>query len=151
VKKLKLLTLLLTILVISVHAQQKGYDAELAKKLGADDMGMKNYVLVLLKTGPANITDKILRDSLFMGHMKNINMLADSGKLVVAGPFGKNSDGLRGLFILNTPSIDVAREMLRTDPTIRENIFEALYYPWYGSAALSEYLEAARKIEKTLN
>jgi len=28
------------------------YDAERAKELGGDQYGMKNYVLVLLKTGP---------------------------------------------------------------------------------------------------
>jgi hypothetical protein len=39
----------------SVAAQDKPavhYDAELAKSLGANDMGMRNYVLVILKTGP---------------------------------------------------------------------------------------------------
>jgi hypothetical protein len=41
------------------------YDSILAKSLGADDIGMKNYMLVILKTGPAKITDKAVRDSLF--------------------------------------------------------------------------------------
>ena len=38
---------------ISVIAQttNPNYDEALAKKLGADDYGMKKYVLVILKTG----------------------------------------------------------------------------------------------------
>ncbi|HBK41165.1 MAG TPA: hypothetical protein DDZ57_06280, partial [Porphyromonadaceae bacterium] len=32
------------------------YDADLAEKLGADAYGMKNFVLVILKTG-SNVTD----------------------------------------------------------------------------------------------
>jgi uncharacterized protein len=43
------------------------YDAELAKRLGGDKMGMRKYVLALLKTGPndATITDKEKRAELF--------------------------------------------------------------------------------------
>src|ERR1051325_37847 len=68
------------------------YDAELAKRLGADEYGMKNYVLVILKTGPndATVTGKE-REDIFAGHMKNISRLADEGKLAVAGRFGENA------------------------------------------------------------
>lgn len=50
-----------------------GYDAELAAKLGGDEHGMRNYVFVILKTGPndANFKDKARAD-LFAGHMTNI-------------------------------------------------------------------------------
>ena len=34
------------------------YDKALADSLGADDNGMKSYVLVILRTGPAVIEDK---------------------------------------------------------------------------------------------
>ena len=40
------------------------YDSTMASQLGADDYGMKTYVLVILKTGPSDIQDKVLRDSL---------------------------------------------------------------------------------------
>ena len=147
-KTLMFLLLILSTLVLNGQTTNKDYDPELAKKLGADDRGMKNYIFVILKTGTATITDKPLRDSLFRGHFSNINRLAEIGKLVVAGPFGKNDDEMRGLFILDVKSIEEARELMKSDPTIRENIFEAIYYPWYGSAALPEYLKTHRKIEK---
>ena len=41
-----------------MRSTNKEYDSVLAKKLNADPYGMKKYYLVLLKTGPANITDK---------------------------------------------------------------------------------------------
>jgi uncharacterized protein len=47
------------------------------------------YVIVLLKTRRIKIADKKITDSLFAGHLKNIKMLADENKLVVAGPFTK--------------------------------------------------------------
>jgi uncharacterized protein YciI len=109
------------------------------------------YVLVILKSGIAKIEDKIVRDSLFAGHMKNIGRLADEGKLVVAGPFGKNEGDFRGLFILNVRTLEEADALLQTDPTIKANILKPELYPWYGSAALGEYLDEADKISKFSN
>ena len=53
------------------------YDADLAKKLGGDERGMKIYVLVLLRTGKkdADFVGKA-RDEIFAGHMSNIGRLA---------------------------------------------------------------------------
>jgi uncharacterized protein YciI len=124
------------------------YDSVLAKKLGADDYGMKSYVFVILKTGPNKMEAGSERDKLFKGHMDNINRLADEGKLVVAGPMGVNEKSYRGIFILNVKTIDEAKELLKADPTVSEKIFDVEYYGWYGSAAISEYLKVAKKIEK---
>ena len=95
------------LLVTALYSEESttvdsNYDAELAKKLGGDQYGMKNYVLVLLKTGPKDgeVTGQARAD-IFSGDMKNIGRLADEGKLAVAGPFGKNEQGMRGLIILN--------------------------------------------------
>jgi len=38
------------------------YDATLAKTLGADNLGMKMYVMVILKTGSNKVADKAKRD-----------------------------------------------------------------------------------------
>jgi uncharacterized protein YciI len=88
------------------------YDSVLAKKLGGNANGMKNYVMVILTTGTADIKDKKVTDSLFTGHMNNIGVMAKEGKLAVAGPFGKNDLGYRGIFILNTNDIDEAKAMV---------------------------------------
>jgi uncharacterized protein YciI len=124
------------------------YDKLLADSLGGDEYGMKTYVLVILKTGPAKIDDQKLSDSLFKGHMENIGRLAASGKLIVAGPLVKNDKNYRGIFILNVKTIGEANALLKTDPTIREKLLEAEVYIWYGSAALPTYLPNHEKIEK---
>ncbi len=125
------------------------YNKKLADSLGADAFGMKEYVFCILKTGPANITDKYKLNQLFVGHMENINKLAEAGKLVVAGPFGKNDKNYRGLFILNVKTIEEAKVLLQTDPCVREKVFEADLTPWYGSAAIIEYLKVHKTIEKS--
>jgi uncharacterized protein len=140
---------LFIILGINAQTPESTYDSTLAKSLGADEYGMKQYVFVILKTGPAQISDPAKRDSLFAGHMANIKRLAAAGQLYVAGPFMKNDQSFRGLFILNTNSKDEAMKMLSADPTIREKIFDVELFDWYGSAALGEYLKLVPRITKT--
>ncbi|MFT3979397.1 MAG: YciI family protein [Ferruginibacter sp.] len=129
-------------------AQKQAYDSVLAKKYGADDYGMKQYVMVFLVTGKAEVKEKAKRDSLFAGHMANIGRLAKEGKLAMAGPFGKNDINYRGVFIFNTASVDDAKAMVSTDPAVAAGIFDAVYIPWYGSAALMEVNELHEKIQK---
>jgi uncharacterized protein len=124
------------------------YDAALAKTLGADEYGMKPYVLVLLKTGANTTQDKEKVQSLFRGHMANIERLANEGKLIVAGPLGKNEKAYRGIFIFNVKTIEEANALVETDPAVKEKLLEAELYQWYGAAALPEYLKVQEKIQK---
>ena len=124
------------------------YDSTLAKKFGADDYGMKSYVFVILKTGSNITTDKAFIDSCFSGHMANIVRLVKEGKLIVAGPLGKNNNTYRGIFIFNVTTIEEAQKLVETDPAVNSKLLEADLYNWYGSAALPEYLEASQKIGK---
>lgn len=124
------------------------YDKHLADSLGGDDYGMKRYVLVILKTGTATIADKVVTDSLFRGHMQNINRLAGNGKLIVAGPLQKNEKAYRGIFILDVKTIEEAKELLLTDPAIKAKLLDSELYSWYGSAALPMYLKFHEKVEK---
>lgn len=150
-KKLMFLSLLVSMAFI-VKAQDKktnpNYDAALAKQYGADDYGMKMYVLVILKTGSYTSETKAKTDSLFAGHMENMGKLVKVNKLIVAGPLGKNDKTYRGIFILNTKSIDEAKELLATDPAVKAKLLDAELFNWYGSAALAEYLKADEKIGK---
>jgi uncharacterized protein YciI len=124
------------------------FDPVLAEKLGADDYGMKGYMLVILKTGANTGASKAFNDSCFRGHMENISRLVDEGTLVLAGPLGKNEKSYRGIFILNTRSPEEAESILQTDPAINGNLLGYEMYPWYGSAALPLYIESAKKIAK---
>ena len=100
-------------------------DTALARKLGADDFGMKAYTFVILKSGQNKTARKAFKDSCFSGHMANIGKLAAAKQLVVAGPFLKNEADFRGLFILNVKTIEEANALLATDPAIKAGFLKA--------------------------
>jgi len=126
-----ILTIFLLLHFSAIYGQSDNpkYNKALAEKLGADDYGMKMYVFVILKTG-TRTADKNITDSLFRGHMQNINRLADSGKLVVAGPMKINDMNYRGIFILNVSSLEEATLLLDTDPAVKANLLAAELFQW---------------------
>ena len=120
----------------SASAAAPTYDAELAKRHGADERGMRRYVLVVLKSGPTRVPDGEARTAMFAGHFANMERLAKAGKLAVAGPFMPSDTGWRGLFVFAVDSVEEAKALAETDPVIVEGEMVAEYHPWYGSAAL---------------
>lgn len=145
-----IVTIVLIVCCFSANAQTSNakYDKALADSLGADDYGMKMYVLVILTTGANKIENKTITDSLFAGHMQNIKRMVNAGKLAVAGPFKKNEKNYRGIFILNVNTIEEAKDLLANDPAIQAKLLDAEIYNWYGSAALPMYLPASEKVGK---
>jgi uncharacterized protein YciI len=113
------------------------YDAELAARLGADQYGMRPYVLALLMTGPmdAEIRDPEARGAIFAGHFANMQRLTDEGRLILAGPLG-GENGRRGLFLFRTGSVEEARLWAMSDPAVEAGIFTIQVSTWYGSASL---------------
>ena len=131
------------------QSARSAYDAELAKKLGADERGMRMFVLCILKTGPKDAeVQGDARKEIFAGHFANINRLADEGKLSVAGPFGKNEKAYRGLYIFNVETVEEAEKLVVMDPAVKAGVFVAEMTPWYGTAALMVVNETHKKIEK---
>lgn len=123
------------------------YDAALAQSLGADDYGMRGYVLVVLKTGPTKVPKGELRNQMFRDHLANIQRLADEEKLVLAGPLD-GADGWRGIFVFAAPDIEIAKSWVATDPVIINGEMVAEYHTFYGSAALMMMNEISRKIAR---
>ncbi len=145
--------IILTFLIFlgfNVNAQDINplFDQALADSLGADVYGMKTYVFVILKSGPNKSANAEERNRIFRGHLENIRRLGKEGKLIIAGPFGKNDQDYRGIFIFDVKTVDEVKELLRTDPAIKAGIFDTEIFQWYGSAALPVYLKVHEKIAR---
>ncbi len=87
----------------------------------------KSYTIVFLNNKPdKEKIDKETENKLFQGHMDNIGRLAKEGKLLAAGPF----HGGGGIFILNTTSLEQARDWVSTDPAVRANRWNIEILPY---------------------
>ncbi|MCY1634096.1 MULTISPECIES: YciI family protein [Marinifilum] len=126
---------------------KKGYDAELAIKLKADQYGMSKYVMAFLKRGPVRSHDSITAAKLQKAHLENIESLADEGKLVLAGPFFDDGE-IRGIYIFNVETIEEAKALTETDPAIKAGRLVMELHPWYGSAALKQVNEIHKSLQK---
>jgi uncharacterized protein YciI len=128
-------------------AATPSFDADLARSVGADEEGMRGFVFVLLKTGPARVPNGAERDEMFKGHFANINRLAAAGKLVLAGPFD-GVEGWRGMFVFATGDIEEAKQLVATDPVIQKGEMVAEYHKYFGSAALMLINDLHQKIDR---
>ncbi|HSJ68859.1 MAG TPA: YciI family protein [Anditalea sp.] len=128
---------------------QQTYDPALAEKLKADEYGMKTYIIAFLKRGPE--VDKYSseeRSEIQQNHMANIQRLATSGKLILAGPFIEDQE-FRGIFLFDVPTLEEAEALTATDPAVQAGVLSMDLKKWYGSAALTSIPEVHAKIQKT--
>lgn len=123
------------------------YDSLLAQKLGADDYGMKKYVMAFLKSGPNQDMDSARAAELQRAHLDNIFRLADEGKLVLAGPFLDGGE-LRGVYVFNVETVEEAKALTETDPAVQAGRLTMELHPWYGSAATCMINEQHKRIQK---
>ena len=93
---------------------------------------MKQYFFVMLTRGTrrGEITDTAVINKIEEGHIKNIESLAPQGKILVAGPFGDDSNW-RGIFIFDAPTQEEVEELLKTDPAIAAGRLAYEKHPWW--------------------
>lgn len=137
------------VVAISAQAQQRpSYDEALAKRYQADDYGMRQYVMAFLKRG-----DRVgeyspeQRAEIQKGHMANMGVMSDAGKLVLAGPFTDGGE-LRGIYVFNVTTLEEAEALTKTDPAIMAGVLKMELVKWYGSAALMAIPELHDKVQK---
>lgn len=123
------------------------FDQALADSLGADDYGMKPYVMAFLKAGPNRDRSPEEAAALQRAHLDNITRLAEAGVLVVAGPFLDRGE-VRGIYIFDVRTLEEAQALTETDPAIQAGSLVMELRPWYGSAALMQLGSIHRRIAK---
>jgi uncharacterized protein YciI len=95
-------------------------------------LDMKTVYLGFLKKGPNRKEgdDKTPEvQELQKAHIANINRLAETKKLVMAGPFGDGSE-LRGVFVFRVDSLKEAEDLAASDPMIKIARLKIDLHPW---------------------
>lgn len=94
---------------------------------------MKRYVFVFLLRGyQAEDYSKEELAEIQDGHMKNMDKMAEQGKLLVAGPFGDDGEK-RGILIMDCATLEEAEELVNNDPAIKAGRLRAEMHFWWGA------------------
>ena len=91
---------------------------------------MSTYYFAFLRRGPKWTPEKTPEtEKLQAAHMANINAMAATGKLVIAGPF-ENAGNYAGVFIFKVASLDEARALAEGDPAVKAGRLTVDVHPW---------------------
>ncbi len=74
--------------------------------------------------------------------MANIQKMAESGKLLLAGPFADDGD-LRGLFVFRTSTLEEAKAMAEQDPAVKAGRLRLEWHPWFSAKNITVSAKAA--------
>jgi len=91
---------------------------------------MTTYYFAFLRRGPNWTPEKTpATEKLQADHMANINAMAKTGKLVIAGPF-ENGGSYAGVFVFKVDSLEEAKSLAEGDPTIKAGRLITDVHPW---------------------
>jgi uncharacterized protein YciI len=111
-------------------AEMLSWWSEDVMKKPATPIKMTTAYLGFLSRGPKWTPEKTpATEELQKAHMANINRLAEMKKLVVAGPFGGNGK-LRGIFVFRVDSLEEAKKLAETDPSVQAGRLAIDMHPW---------------------
>jgi uncharacterized protein YciI len=108
------------------------WSQDIFKKAVTSPLKMEAVYFGFLKRGPNRKPgdgDTPEIQELQKAHIANINRLAETKKLVIAGPFGDDGD-LRGIFVFRVASMKEAEELAATDPMIKIDRLRLDLHPW---------------------
>ena len=108
------------------------WSEDIYKKAATSPLKMETVYLGFLKKGPNRKEgdDKNPEiQQLQKDHLANIGRLAETKKLVMAGPFGDDGE-LRGIFVFRVTSLKEAQELAATDPMVKIDRLRLELHPW---------------------
>ena len=74
--------------------------------------------------------------------MANIRKMAETGKLILAGPFTDDGD-LRGLFVFRTGTLEEAKALAEQDPAVKAGRLRLEWHPWFAAKNITVTAKAA--------
>lgn len=99
---------------------------------------------LLLRGSKSGTTDPEEAKQIQAGHMAHIQKMADSGKLMAAGPMMGNGE-LRGIFLFKAASVEEAKALAADDPAIKAERLKMEILPWVGTKGIGVRAMAEHK------
>jgi uncharacterized protein YciI len=132
-KRLFITSLILLFFSSPIFSQEPKKGGEKA----APQIEMAVYYVGFLYRGPkwtAEETPEVER--IQKEHMANIRKMAESGKLILAGPF-TDGGNLRGMFVFRADSLEEAKAMAEADPAVKAGRLVVEMHPWFSAKGIN--------------
>lgn len=129
--KLRTVFFLLLIMIGGTVAGQSS-QREFTITEGDTTYTMKRYVFMLLVAGENTKQDSLTAVNLQKGHMAHINKMAESGKLVAAGPFEEGGQ-YRGLLVFDVNTKEEAIGIEAEDPAVKAGRLKMETFYWWAA------------------
>jgi uncharacterized protein YciI len=93
---------------------------------------MKRYVFMLLQTGDYKEKDSVKAEASQKGHLAHLNKMAETGKLIAAGPFEEGGNN-QGLLIFDVETIADAEKLEGEDPRVKNRELKMETFYWWAA------------------
>ena len=91
-----------------------------------------HFQMAIMRKGPQwEATKADQRNQILLQHRDNLISLLDSGKAVIAGPFGDDTE-LAGIFVLRAQSPAEAKGWMDADPAVKAGLLMPELHPWWS-------------------
>jgi len=100
---------------------------------GPDDYEMATYQVGFYRKGPnwtPGSTPELQK--LQSEHHAHIGKMAETGKLIIAGPFADGGD-LRGMLIFRVETPEEAKALAEQDPAVKAGRLILEWHPWFAA------------------
>ncbi|XXF76925.1 YciI family protein [Myxococcaceae bacterium GXIMD 01537] len=99
----------------------------------APRMEFEKHYLVILVRGPAWTPEKTPEtERIQEQHLAHLRRMGESGKMVIAGPFGEQQDAAyRGMCLYRTQTLEEARKLAEEDPAVKSGRLKVEVMAWY--------------------
>lgn len=106
----------------------------------------EKYYLVLLRRGPSwTPASTPAVQELQKQHLAHLQKMGESGKLLIAGPFGEQQDQtLRGMCLYRVASLEEARALAEADPMVKAGRLKVETAVWFVEKGYMTFPKAPR-------
>jgi len=94
---------------------------------------MKQYWFVLYSADDGSALDSLTAATLQKEHMAHQDEQGKRGLIVMAGPYGKNDAGWRGLLLYDRETQEEVEGYVKQDPFVKAGKLTYTVAPWWGS------------------
>lgn len=119
--------ILLLLTSVTVYGQR-----EFSYTEGDSVYTMKRYVFMLLDKGDNREQDSAQAVKIQELHMAHLNKMAETGKLVMAGPFEDGGEH-RGLLVFDLETVEEALQLEGEDPAVKAGRLKMNAFYWWAA------------------